>query len=771
MVDANTDRAVGSCLLSPQAILQMHRDKLMSRWDQLLLSLLHFRDESEPSRMKLELRSSVKDGFGLNFYNSIKVGDGSKEKHSAGEISGWIDLDVNFQEDLRGLLYSSHPRQCPSRAKEEFDIAMINLHIARISAIIEDIQNLASAYFYLVSWEDVYLTTTSLVRSISMQHFFCQLLLTLHGQTIQVTFVVTTLRLNLEYLGALPIGMLVICMLYLGQIRLSGHFKDRWISKEKNALAESEQKINQQYKIHRPVGLLQISKLRGKNLRSRELGLPGSFYVSMSFDPLRYANEKRKKTISEIDSSSACIHQIGDTISPGITSSPVWIEARPSSELSRLKHLLPDDHLHLAPDSESLIIFPMLQPITKDKNLYINDNEDGLRESVGLLPWSSSVGALVLQVRFSEVLSSFQLFENIAVLGEVVIPLSKLAAGREVEGWFRLFDAGTTETAPGQSSDEGVITSNPRSLPDDSDDVVPEHDFAIPELYVKAIFTSASNRATNNSIKVETSRVICEEMIRTASMSKQGNIGVMIGSSISTINTVRTLGGNLQNQLSNVVNVIEMVRNAFNFSSPRITSVLLVCLSTLWIILAMIPTRIVVLLAGLCQYGVTYYTKFLFVPKTSKSDKSKEAETDPISTGNVVENLFLSIPTDEDLRRAYFWEAHRKGEREREKYAETKRQSRVKKLWKASWHGSLKVKEKRPESSYSQNKRTWNWETAFILIEGHRFIWWRSEKHFDTGEAPLGQIYFAGHSGLVRITIYICTSSIRLPETFQLIIL
>ena len=172
MVDANTDRAVGSCLLSPQAILQMHRDKLMSRWDQLLLALLHFRDESEPSRMKLELRSSVKDGFGLNFYNSIKIADGSKEKSSAGEISGWIDLDVNFEEDLHGLLYSSHPRQCPSREKEEFDVAMINLHIARISAIIEDIQNLASAYVYLIGWENVYLTTTSLVRFVLNTTFY-----------------------------------------------------------------------------------------------------------------------------------------------------------------------------------------------------------------------------------------------------------------------------------------------------------------------------------------------------------------------------------------------------------------------------------------------------------------------------------------------------------------------------------------------------------------------------------------------------------------------
>lgn len=167
-MDSNTDKAVGSCLLSPQGLLQMQRDNLLSHWDQLILSILHLRDESEPRRMKLELRSAVKDGFGLNFYNSAKIADDSRERSSssalAGEISGWIEVDVNFEEDTSGLFYSSNPRQCPPRGTEEFDIAMINLHIARIGAIVEDIQKIVSTYLYLVSWDNTYLTATSLVR-------------------------------------------------------------------------------------------------------------------------------------------------------------------------------------------------------------------------------------------------------------------------------------------------------------------------------------------------------------------------------------------------------------------------------------------------------------------------------------------------------------------------------------------------------------------------------------------------------------------------------
>jgi len=175
-------------------------------------------------------------------------------------------------------------------------------------------------------------------------------------------------------------------------------------------------------------------------------------------------------------------------------------------------------------------------------------------------------------------------------------------------------------------------------------------------------------------------------------------------------------------------------------------------------VLAFIPTRIVVLFGGLGQFGATYYMKFMMQPTKKKAvhmDKSGEEESSSTNIGNPLENLFLSIPTDEDLRRTYFWEARRLGEKEREKFASTKRQTRLDKLWKAKWHGALEIKERRGElqlESSSISERTWGWEPAFGLIEGHRFIWWRSERHFDTGEAPLGQIFFAGHSGLAGLS-------------------
>ncbi len=167
VVDANTDKSIGSCLLSAQGLLQWQRDDLFASIDRTLLSLFHLRKYSEPRRLKLELRTGVKNGFGLNFYNSsMSSGDPSKEKESSqrpGEISGWLEIDVHLEEDKQ-LFYSINPRRI-GRPEEEFDLNVIQLHIARITAIFEQFQTLVSTYFYVVSWENQELTSAFAVRS------------------------------------------------------------------------------------------------------------------------------------------------------------------------------------------------------------------------------------------------------------------------------------------------------------------------------------------------------------------------------------------------------------------------------------------------------------------------------------------------------------------------------------------------------------------------------------------------------------------------------
>ena len=105
-------------------------------------------------------------------------------------------------------------------------------------------------------------------------------------------------------------------------------------------------------------------------------------------------------------------------------------------------------------------------------------------------------------------------------------------------------------------------------------------------------------------------------------------------------------------------------------------------------------------------------------------------------------NAIRGMPNDEDLRKAYFWESRQVGAREMEKHAEEKRNSRLKRLWRAQWYSSVEILQKDDKGD------DYSWQNAFALIQGHRFLWWQSANDFDRGEAAQGRIFLEGHAGL-----------------------
>jgi len=110
-------------------------------------------------------------------------------------------------------------------------------------------------------------------------------------------------------------------------------------------------------------------------------------------------------------------------------------------------------------------------------------------------------------------------------------------------------------------------------------------------------------------------------------------------------------------------------------------------------------------------------------------------------------NAIRGLPTDEDVRKTYFWECRRLHASEMAIQAESKRSARLKRLWKAQWYSPVEVltgsssDSKGSDGNYVRQK-------AFAIIQGHRFLWWHSESDFDYGEEPAGRIFLAGHSGL-----------------------
>ena len=124
----------------------------------------------------------------------------------------------------------------------------------------------------------------------------------------------------------------------------------------------------------------------------------------------------------------------------------------------------------------------------------------------------------------------------------------------------------------------------------------------------------------------------------------------------------------------NVLDTLERIRNLCNFASPNKSAIVVVCLLALWLVLVTIPTRVIVLVGGIAQYAATFYAAFgtkLAKKKNRKEKKGKAMEESegaekPVTAALRIGNFFAALPTDEDLRRAYFWDARREGETARE---------------------------------------------------------------------------------------------------------
>ncbi len=157
-------------------------------------------------------------------------------------------------------------------------------------------------------------------------------------------------------------------------------------------------------------------------------------------------------------------------------------------------------------------------------------------------------------------------------IGEVVIPFHKIV-DEKVDGWFQVLPKGTLETiedSPSEDHKEGDKKSFLTRLTD-PDTESPgidekENQDKVPRIHIKAEFIPPDENITD--IDRETSIVVAEHMIWSSNATKDRRAG-FIGSSLETFNTVRGVTGQvqlLQNQLGIILDIIETIRNTFNFT-------------------------------------------------------------------------------------------------------------------------------------------------------------------------------------------------------------
>ncbi|KAG7364259.1 hypothetical protein IV203_037461 [Nitzschia inconspicua] len=728
VVEANTDSIAGSALLTTQGLLQDQRDKFI---EENGVSLLQFLKGPIPwsgkRDLRLELRSGIKAGSIEDFYANAKGGS-----DQVGAISGWIQLKAGVEE-YNQELYGSRPIECPNRPPAHLNMGSFSVHIARMKGIIADVNDAVAEYNYVVSWKNPLLTATCLY-----------------------IFVWLCLSFDSEYSGSLPPLFLLLLSAYCAYRRGQGKTKNRFIREEMESIQRVEgSSIG--YTLHRPKGMLTVAVTKGRSLLSKDLGISGSVSCRVYFDQSRYADEKTRERLIRADKSASTPLEIGST--PSIyTAYPDWNEMVESTTNKRLKQLFPNSDLNFFNESSSAdgnedarlqeLTFPVLQPF---EIVSSGRDEKGRFIDGSLNPWNTSKGAIVVQVKFQDFLNNLPGFDH--SLGEVVFPFADLVEKRQVKGWFKILDVGTKLTVPLDDLDldgEQLDGTNgpPRVF-----------------LHLKWTAPSDSLGTDTDESERELSYVIQEELVRSSLLSKETKFD-LVGSSIGAVNTALGIGGTvqvIQNTFGSVLDIVEAVINAFNFTDPFKSSIIFASLFLLWLVLVLIPTRYIILAAGLGQFSVTFAIRFggdLGISSTKKQKSSSSASHSRNATQDGIldkakaseaqspfviwiNNAIRSLPTSEDLRKAYFWESRRFGAEQAERHASEKRASRLRKLWKAKWYSPVNLLLHDEDGDPSFYK-----EPCFAVIQGHRFVWWYSVQDFDNGELPDGKLFLSGHAGL-----------------------
>jgi hypothetical protein len=521
VIDATTDKAIGTGLITTQGLLQQQRDYLVEEkrlpFLSFLLKPIRFADMR---RIVIELRAALKHGYSSDFYTPVKtrssLSDG--EVHT-GDIVGCMELSACLEENFESL-FGHKPYMCPPRPGEDLNMSVFQLHLQRIANILEDLKQISETYKFVVGWKNPVVTGISLVVFLRLCIWF-----------------------DPAYTGSVPVFLSILLMLHLASKRAYGTMKAKYTQKEIEKYRKAENGIVN-YDVHRPVGLVRLNVVKGRNIRSPELGLAGNVGCRISLDLIRFMPEKQKKKALEVDHSMSAPHEFGST-SFAFGTEPVWDRMIKNDRAMRMNLLLPHLGTFFDSDEETNdIVFPVLQPISTTLDLQVLD------------PWESSSAAIVVEVRLSDLLNVIPGSEY--ALGEVAIPLRELVIKGEMSGWFNIVAVSPNSSPSNQGAE--MSTENEAAKSDD------------PQVFLTIQWKPPPKQSGSNFLEIEreASYAIQEEMIRSAvfARSQKEKVNILV-SSIGALNNVRGISANLQSvqdQLGWTLDFCESCIHLFDFT-------------------------------------------------------------------------------------------------------------------------------------------------------------------------------------------------------------
>lgn len=409
--------------------------------------------------------------------------------------------------------------------------------------------------------------------------------------------------------------------------------------------------------IHRSIADLSLIIERGRNIRSRELGLPGSLHASVTWSPYHFLPSRETSSLSDYEATLPFL--VGTTTSSGVTSNPVWRGILLSDEAFRLRQFFYDikpnfEETSVAFDQawnqSSSFDLPILQPVALSVRHVSVDSSPHLIA----LPWEQSSGAIIIQVRFDNVLNKLLVMED--VIGTVEIPLSLLLSAEKNNNGERILNRWFALTR----IDEGKSSTGAKELFDSH--------IEKPEIFVRVRLSFPQTDSYLSSAARELSSIVAEGMIRSTALSNGSKVSV-IGSGINTLNTVGGLISNIQlvqNQLGRLLDFVESALNAFTWVHPHRSFVVFVLILVSFLTLSVIPTRLLIICCGLAPFVLNFFSAFYGWTRESRESKKPYAEPGGSHLLAYAINFLNALPTNEDLRRAYFWEGRRIGEQERQ---------------------------------------------------------------------------------------------------------
>jgi hypothetical protein len=510
VIDATTDRVVGTGLIATQGLLQQQRDYLVEEKRVPFLSF--FRKPIQFTELRplvVELRMGYK--MGVDFFTPAKTRVSSDGDMHTGDLIGCVELDACLEENIDDL-FGWNPYVCPPRPGEELNMAVFQQHLQRIANLLEDIKQVVETYRYVVSWKNPFITGLSFA-----------------------IFLHLTIWFDPAYTGSVPIFLLMLGMVYLAIKRAYGSLKAKYIQREINKNRRAENRFIS-FDVHRPVGLIGLNVLKGRNIRSPELGLAGNVGCRIYWDPIRLMPEKLRKKAIEVDESMSAAHEFGCT--PFVFGmEPTWDRMIKSEHAMRMSVLLPSRGTFFDSDEDgNSVSFPILQPISTRGDLQVLD------------PWESSSAALVVEVRLTDLLNIIPGSEY--TLGEVIIPFRDVIVHGEVSDWYNV--VGTF--AGGEVSEIETAKSER------------------PQLFISVQWQPPPENTSTVFLETEreASYAIQEEMVHSAIITRGQKEKVnLLASSIGAFNSVRGISANLQmiqNQLGSVLDFCESCLHGVDFS-------------------------------------------------------------------------------------------------------------------------------------------------------------------------------------------------------------